>query len=95
MFGSLEFRSPPITFAPPRLIDDWRVFVFGDAAGAWLIRPLADQQSEVGLYSTGVGTEFKLFRRLDGDIVAAFPLRHSRGAEIDTPYTQFTLKADF
>jgi hemolysin activation/secretion protein len=95
LFGSIEFRSPEITFAPRHLIDSWRVYVFSEAAGAWLIQPLPDQQSSFRLYSAGIGTRFRLFDHLDGDVLAAVPLRRARGADTDIPYTQFSLKADF
>jgi hemolysin activation/secretion protein len=93
--GSLELRSPLITFAPRKVIDDWRFFAFGDAGGAWLIKPLADQQASFGLYSAGFGTRFKLLSHLDGDVVAAVPLTKSRGTDANNPYAQFSLKAAF
>jgi hemolysin activation/secretion protein len=93
--GSLELRSPLITFAPRKVIDDWRFFAFGDAGGAWLIKPLADQQASFGLYSAGFGTRFKLLSHLDGDVVAAVPLSKSRGTDANNPYAQFSLKAAF
>ncbi len=95
IFASAELRSPLIAFAPPRLIDDWRVFVFGDAADAWLIHPLADQKAEFTLYSAGVGTRFQLLRRIDGNLLLGVPLAAARGSEVGRAYTMFSLKAGF
>ncbi|HZZ90762.1 MAG TPA: ShlB/FhaC/HecB family hemolysin secretion/activation protein [Caulobacteraceae bacterium] len=95
VFGSVELRSPEITFLNRHMIDAWRIYAFSEAAGAWLLEPLADQQASFRLYSAGVGTRFRLFDHLDGDVLAAVPLRRARGANTDSPYTQFSLKADF
>ena len=95
VFGSVELRSPLITFAPRRLVDDWRLFVFGDAGDAWLMHPLPDQKSEFTLYSSGLGTRFQLFGRIDGDLLFGVPLAATRGSEIGRAYTLFNLKAGF
>ena len=95
VFASAELRSPLIAVAPPQLIDDWRAFVFGDAADAWLIHPLADQKAEFPLYSAGFGTRFQLLRRIDGDVLVGVPLAAARGSEVGRAYTMFSLKAGF
>jgi hemolysin activation/secretion protein len=95
VFGSVELRSLPIEVAPRRVIDDWRIYAFGDAAAAWLIQPLAGQQAAFSLYSAGVGTRFKLLAHVDGDVLAAVPLSKARGSDVGRAYTQFSLKAGF
>jgi hemolysin activation/secretion protein len=95
MFGSMELRGPQITIAPRRLVDDWRVFVFADAAQTWLIDPLVDQKREFEIYSTGLGSRFKLFEHVDGDLIVGFPLAGARMSEFSRAYTVFNLKAGF
>ena len=95
VFASAELRGPPITFAPRRLIDDWRAFVFGDAGDAWPIHALPDQKDEFPLYSAGFGTRFQLLERVDGDLLLGVPLAAARGSEVGRAYTMFSLKAGF
>jgi hemolysin activation/secretion protein len=95
VFGSVELRSPPITFAPRRLVDDWRAFVFADAADTWLIDPLADQTRETALYGVGVGTRFQLLDDVDGDLIVGVPLARTRTSDVGRAYTVFSLKAGF
>lgn len=95
-FGSVELRTPVLLKAWPKRIDDFRLFVFLDAADTWIIFPQAQQKSEFTLYSTGLGTRFRLLDHLAGDVFAGFPLKNGpvRGAG-DRAFTSFSLKADF
>jgi hemolysin activation/secretion protein len=74
VFASAELRSPVITFLPRKLIDDWRLFVFGDAGDAWLLHPLPDQKSTFQLYSAGFGARFQVLQRVDGTLLLGVPL---------------------
>jgi hemolysin activation/secretion protein len=94
-FASLELRSPQMTFVPRRLMDDWRVFMFADAANTRLIQALPGQQADFSLYSAGIGTRFQLLQRLNGDVLVGFPMAALRGAEVGRAYTIFSLKAGF
>lgn len=95
---SVELRSPSIsTLLGPytyNLIDEWRGFIFFDAARLWLLDPLADQQSHFALYSTGVGTRIHLWDHFEGEAVLGFPLKSGAATRQDRPYVQFSVKSD-
>jgi hemolysin activation/secretion protein len=94
-FASLELRSPVINLGPRWLVDDWRIYVFGDAADTRLISALAGQRLDFSIYSAGVGTRFQLLQHLDGDLLVGFPMAALRGADARRAYTMFSLKAGF
>jgi len=94
IFGSIELASPTLP-GVAGLVDNWRVYGFLDGAGAWVQQPQPEQREEFFLYSAGLGTRVQLFRRLDGEIVAAFPLRNGPNRPDGRPYFSFSLKAEF
>lgn len=95
-FGSIELRSPVLFKSWPRLVQDFRLFTFLDGGDAWVLFPQTEQESVSTLYSTGVGSRFRLLDHLDGDVFAAFPLKNGpTRAYGDRAYTTFSLKAEF
>lgn len=94
-FGSVELRGPAITLLPPRYLTNWRFYAFGDAGGAWLLKPLVDQKDSFSLYSAGLGARFQLLRRIDGNVLIGAPLTSVRGTDVARGYAQFSLKAGF
>ncbi len=94
--GGLELRSPVLFPQYKSVLDEWRLLAFIDAADVIVLSPQAEQKGIFTIYSTGFGTRFRLLDRLEGDLVAAFPLkdgptRTAGGRE----YTTFSLKAEF
>ncbi|MEH0196571.1 ShlB/FhaC/HecB family hemolysin secretion/activation protein [Caulobacter sp. CCNWLY153] len=94
---SFELRSPALLEAHPALLRDWRAYGFIDAASLWVLAPAEDQKQDLLIYSAGLGTRFQLLERLNGDIVAAFPLKNgpTRRGGGDRAYVNFSLKAEF
>jgi hemolysin activation/secretion protein len=97
VFGSMELRSPVLLRRFPRILDDLRLYTFLDGADTWVLLPQVEQKSEFTLYSTGIGTRFRLLDHLAGDVFTAFPLKNgpTRPGGGDRAYTTFSLKADF
>ncbi|HSZ73861.1 MAG TPA: ShlB/FhaC/HecB family hemolysin secretion/activation protein [Rhizomicrobium sp.] len=94
-FASVELRSPSFRLMLTPLIDDWRFFGFFDAADLYVIEPLADQQGEFDLYSTGVGSRIHLLRYLSGLVDVAFPLRSGPNTKAWKPVVNFSVKTEF
>ncbi|MDR3508721.1 MAG: ShlB/FhaC/HecB family hemolysin secretion/activation protein [Caulobacteraceae bacterium] len=94
-FGSVELRSPILLKSFSGVIDDFRVFTFADAAGAWVLLPQAEQKRAFTLYSAGFGTRFRLMDHLTGDLIAAVPLTPGPTRSDDRAYATFSLKAEF
>ncbi|MGC1301284.1 MAG: ShlB/FhaC/HecB family hemolysin secretion/activation protein [Caulobacteraceae bacterium] len=97
VFGSMELRSPILLKRFSGLVDDFRLYTFLDGADTWVLLPQAEQKSEFTLYSTGLGTRFRLLDHLAGDVFTAFPLKNgpTRPGGGDRAYTTFSLKAEF
>ncbi len=97
VFGSAELRTPVLLRNWPGKIDDFRLYTFLDAAGAWVSFPGAEQKREFTLYSTGLGGRFKLLDHLAGDVFTGLPLKNgpTRPGGGDRAYTTFSLKAEF
>jgi hemolysin activation/secretion protein len=97
VFGSLELRSPALLRRFSGKLDDFRLFAFLDGGNAWVLLPQTEQKSEFTLYSTGLGTRFRLLNHLGGDLFTAFPLKNGpiRLGGGDRAYTTFSLKAEF
>lgn len=88
-----ELRTPSFTLGGT--LDEWRLYAFGDWAGALVREAAAGQRSRYELASAGVGTRMKFAEHFSGSIDVGVPL-------LDGPYTDrhearvtFTLKAEF
>ena len=97
VFGSVELRSPILLKRFSNFLEDFRLYTFLDGADTWVLLPQAEQKSEFTLYSTGLGTRFRLLDHLAGDLFTAFPLKNgpTRPGGGDRAYTTFSLKAEF
>jgi hemolysin activation/secretion protein len=94
VMGAIELQSPLLASAPG-VLDNWKAYAFLDAAALWVSQPLPEQREEFFLYSAGLGTRLQLFKHLDGDVFAAFPLRDGPNRTTGRPYFSFSLKAEF
>ncbi len=91
ILGQFELRSSSIGTFNPSVVDDWRLYVFGDCARLGLNQALAEQQSTFGLASVGLGTRMKLFGHFNGSVDLAMPLLAGPNTEADTWH--FTVRA--
>lgn len=71
--STLELRSPSLFYWTEPEKNEWRLFAFIDGGAAWLNNPLPEQQSQFTLWSVGVGTNMRLFERLNGALYVGFP----------------------
>ena len=75
LFGTLELHSPSLsTLIGDKLINEWRVYLFGDAGLLRLNQALPEQDSRFEMASYGVGSRVKVLQHLNGSIDAGFPL---------------------
>lgn len=74
IFGTLELRSPSLGGWSHGAVDEWRVYVFGDAGMTSVINPLPQQQERFSLASFGVGTRLRLWNHLNGSLDVGVPL---------------------
>jgi hemolysin activation/secretion protein len=72
LFGTLEFRSPPVLMSGTAR--EWRFFVFGDSGELKVIDPLPEQTARFSLSSVGIGTRLALFDHVNGGCDLAYPL---------------------
>lgn len=96
--ASVELRSPSLATYTPYIgsyIDDWRVFVFGDLGEAWILEPLASQQTFFRLASTGVGSRLMAAGHFSASADMAWPLISGTYTKAYAPVTTFTFKAEF
>lgn len=97
ILGQAELRfpsfAPVLKFVPG--LDEWRFYVFADAAKLWVLDPLPDQQDKFTLYSVGVGSRMQLFDHIKGDLVIGWPLRDGPVHDYAHPYAFFSVKSEF
>lgn len=97
VLGQAELRfpsfAPVLKFVPG--LDEWRFYVFADAAKLWVQDPLADQQDRFTLYSVGVGSRMQLLDHIKGDLVIGWPLRDGPVHDYAHPYAFFSVKSEF
>ncbi len=65
--GSLEWRTPPLTWLNP-WVEGWRAYAFLDGARLRLKNPLPEQADRFALASVGLGTTFKVGPYFSGRI---------------------------
>ena len=95
IFGSVEFRTPPLDVSLGKILNEWRVYAFGDAGLLTLNDPLPEQTSEFQLASIGVGSHLRLFGHLNGSIDAGIPLISQPNTQAYHPLFTFRVWADF
>ena len=93
--GSVELRSPPLAPYVGRGINDWRLFLFGDAGHAKILDPLPEQQSVFDLASVGAGTRVQLADHLNGMVDVALPLLASVTTKADQVRVEFRVWVQF
>lgn len=92
--GSVEMRSPPLDFFGG-VVEDWRVYAFADAGQVRLRDPLPEQESRFSLASVGLGTSFRLARRVSGRLDLGYPLKAGQRTERHDPRLNFSVTASY
>ncbi|MGH8789324.1 MAG: ShlB/FhaC/HecB family hemolysin secretion/activation protein [Cupriavidus necator] len=92
--GSVELRSPPLDFFGG-VVEDWRVYAFVDAGQVRLREPLPEQDSRFSLASVGLGTSFRLARRVSGRLDLGYPLKDGQRTERHDPRLNFSVTASY
>jgi hemolysin activation/secretion protein len=72
--ASVELRTPAWNFGGS-MSNHIGAYLFYDTGYAWIVDPLAQQQSSFTLESAGAGVRFVAFHGLDGTLGWAYPLR--------------------
>ncbi len=106
--GSVELRSPnfPEWLATVTKsasgevqkmdgLNEFRLFVFGDAGRVKTLEPLLQQQAVFNLASYGIGTRFKLFDHINGMAVFAMPVISQAFTTANQPRVLFRISGDF
>ncbi len=101
LFGTLEFRSPPL-FGKTKQDgesgasrNEWRVYAFVDAGRLTLNDPLPEQEDVLEMASFGFGSRFKLFKHYNASLDAGFPLIDQAHSKAEDWRLTFRLWADF
>ncbi|WP_439668915.1 Membrane protein [Cupriavidus necator] len=92
--GSVELRTPPLDFFGG-VVEEWRVYAFADAGQVRLREPLPEQDSRFSLASVGLGTSFRLARRVSGRLDLGYPLKDGQRTERHDPRLNFSVTASY
>ena len=102
IFGTLEMRSPSFIGLPGKPAGDqkpsdreWRIYGFIEGGSLFLNDALKEQEDQINLASTGVGTRIKLFSHFNASVDLAVPLIDQPEAEKGTPRVNFRLWSEF
>ncbi len=93
--GTVEFRSPSLLWWLPTKENEWRVYVFGDAAYLSLRSPLPEQESRFKLASYGFGSRLRLADHLNGSLDLALPLISQTETHAHDWFLSFRVWAEF
>ncbi|WP_162146157.1 ShlB/FhaC/HecB family hemolysin secretion/activation protein [Inquilinus limosus] len=77
----------------PAVVEDWRIYAYGDYAELWLQDANPEQDDEFQLASLGFGTRVKLLNHLTGSVDLAVPLIDASTTKTDDIRILFTLGA--
>jgi hemolysin activation/secretion protein len=92
---TLELRSPSLGEFLGKAVDDWRFYVFGDAAQLTIDDALPDQQEKFKLASVGAGTRLKLEDHYNGSFDLGIPLDNGPNTQAYSPLMTFRVWAEF
>ena len=92
---SLELRTPSLGNFLGKAVDDWRFYVFGDAALLTIDDALPEQQEKFKLASVGAGTRVKLQDHYNGSFDLGIPLDNGPNTQAYSPLMTFRVWAEF
>jgi hemolysin activation/secretion protein len=98
--GNLEFRSPSLlgwikNSESAKSSDDWRFYLFTDAAAVSIQDALPEQAVRYSLASYGAGTRMTLFDHFNGSLDLAIPLFSQTFTKAHNPFLTFRVWTDF
>ncbi|KGM30588.1 ShlB/FhaC/HecB family hemolysin secretion/activation protein, partial [Inquilinus limosus] len=92
--AALRLTTPNLgQWIDPSLVEDWRVYAYGDYAELWLQDVNPGQDDEFQLASVGFGTRVKLLNHLTGSVDLAVPLIDASDTRANDIRILFTLGA--
>ncbi len=77
------------------MMEDWRIYVFGDWGELTLIDALPEQQASFNLASFGVGTKMKISDHFNGSLDVGVPLIGQGTTKAWDPLLTFRVWAEF
>jgi len=92
---SLELRTPSLGDFLGKAVDDWRFYVFGEAALLTIDDALPAQQERYELASVGAGTRVKLEDHYNGSFDLGIPLDNGVNTQAYSPLLTFRVWAEF
>lgn len=93
--GTLELRSPSLGAFFGKRVDEWRFYVFADAAWLDLRQPLPEQEARFKLASYGLGSRLRVQEHLNGSFDLGIPLIGQGDTGVRDLLLTFRLWADF
>lgn len=92
--AALRLSTPNLgTLLDPAVVEDWRIYTYGDFAELWLQDVNPGQDDEFQLASLGFGSRVKLLNHLTGSVDLAVPLIDASDTKADDIRILFTLGA--
>jgi hemolysin activation/secretion protein len=92
---TLELRTPSLGDFIGKAVDDWRFYIFGDAAQLTIDDALPGQQEKFKLASIGAGTRLKLQDHYNGSFDLGIPLDAGPNTQAYSPLMTFRVWAEF
>jgi len=92
---SLELRTPSLGDFLGKAVDDWRFYIFGDAALLTIDDALPGQQEKFKLASVGAGTRLKIDSHYNGSFDLGIPLDNGINTQAYSPLMTFRVWAEF
>jgi hemolysin activation/secretion protein len=92
--GSVEWRTKPLTWLNP-WVENWRMYVFTDAARLSLKEPLPEQADRFSLASVGFGTSFGIGPHVTGRLDLGYPLKSGPRTDRHDPQLNFSVNASY
>ena len=80
---------------PTKGADDWRFYLFTDAASVSIQDALPGQAVRYSLASYGGGTRITLFNHFNGSLDVAVPLFSQANTKAHNPFLTFRIWTDF
>lgn len=93
--GSLELRSPSLSAWLDKAVQEWRFYLFGEAARLTIHDALPEQTDAFNLTSFGVGSRWKVKEHFNGSLDLGVPVLEGVNTSAYKPRLTFRLWADF
>jgi hemolysin activation/secretion protein len=93
--GTIELRTPSLGDFLGKPVDDWRFYLFSDAALLTIDDALPEQQEKFKLASVGAGTRIKLQDHYNGSFDFGLPLDNGANTQAYEPLMTFRVWAEF